>query len=83
MSIRGLLFQWASTIQIQLSVLGWYKADFIIISLNINMLSRCHNIAEKAELELNNNHSLTQIWLLFHYLIFKWQFSFIALIIYI
>jgi hypothetical protein len=33
MSINGLLFQWASTIQIQLRVLVNYKADLIIISL--------------------------------------------------
>jgi hypothetical protein len=33
MSIQWLLFQWASTIKIQLSVLVWYKADLIIISL--------------------------------------------------
>jgi hypothetical protein len=39
MSIRGLLFQAASNIQIQLSVLVWYKADLIIISLQINLLS--------------------------------------------
>jgi hypothetical protein len=41
MSTRGLLFQWASTIKIQLSVLVWYKADLIIIiiSLKINLLS--------------------------------------------
>jgi hypothetical protein len=30
MSIRGPLFQWASTIQIQLRVLVWYKADLLI-----------------------------------------------------
>jgi len=33
LSIRGLLFQWASTIKIQLSVLVQYKAGLIIISL--------------------------------------------------
>ena len=37
MSIHGLLFQWASTIKIQLSVLVWYKTDLIIISLKINL----------------------------------------------
>ena len=37
MSIRGLLSLWASTIKIQLSVLVWYKADPIIISLKINL----------------------------------------------
>jgi hypothetical protein len=33
MSIRGLLFQWASIMQIQLSVFVQNKADLIIISL--------------------------------------------------
>ena len=39
MSIRGLLFQWASTIKLQLSVLVKYKAGLIIISLKINLFS--------------------------------------------
>ena len=39
MSIRGLLFQWASTIKIQLRVLVLYKADLIINSLKINLFS--------------------------------------------
>ena len=30
-----LLFQWATTIKIQLSVLVWFKVDIIIISLNL------------------------------------------------
>jgi hypothetical protein len=38
-STRGLLFQWLSIIKIQLSVLVWYKADLIIISLIINSFS--------------------------------------------
>jgi hypothetical protein len=37
MSIRGLLFQWASTIKIQLSVMTKYKGGLIIISLKINL----------------------------------------------
>jgi hypothetical protein len=37
MSTRGLLFQWTSTIKIQLSVLVYYKAGLIIMSLNINL----------------------------------------------
>ena len=37
MSISGLLFQLASTVDIQLSVLVYYKADLIIISLKIKM----------------------------------------------
>jgi hypothetical protein len=36
-SIRGLLFQWASTIKIQLSVLFKYKVDLIIISYKIKL----------------------------------------------
>jgi hypothetical protein len=39
MSICRLLFQWASTINIQLSVLVLYKADTIIILLKINLFS--------------------------------------------
>jgi hypothetical protein len=53
MSIRGLLFQWASTMKIQLSVLVQYKVDFIIISLKINSPSW-----KIADLALNNDHSL-------------------------
>ena len=37
MSLSGLLFRWASTVYIQLSVLVYYKADLIIISLKIKM----------------------------------------------
>ena len=50
MSIRGMLFQWASTINIQLSVLVLYIADLIIISLKINLLSPWYSwkIAELA-----------------------------------
>ena len=39
MSIRGLLFQWASTVKIQLDVLVQYKSDLIIISFKINLFS--------------------------------------------
>ena len=41
MSIRGLLFQWASTIKIQQSVLtiGLVQRDLIIVSLKINLFS--------------------------------------------
>ena len=57
MSIRRLLFQWASTIKIQLSVLTWYKEDSIIISLQIYLYSPWYswNI---AELGLNSSHSI-------------------------
>ena len=43
MSICRLLFEWASTIKIQLSVLVYYKADLIIISLKINLFSPWHS----------------------------------------
>ena len=56
MSIRGLLFQWVSTIKIQLSVLVWNKANLIIISLKINLFSSWYSW-KIAELALNNNHS--------------------------
>jgi hypothetical protein len=50
MSARRLLFQWASTIKIKLGMLVWYKADFIIISLIINLFSPWYSwkIAELA-----------------------------------
>ena len=43
MPTQRLFFQWASTITIQLSVLAWYKADLIIISLIINFLWLCYS----------------------------------------
>jgi hypothetical protein len=58
MSTHGLLFQCASIIKIQLSVLFLYKADLIIFPLKINLLSPWHSW-KIAELALNNNHSLT------------------------
>ena len=58
---RGLLFQWTSTIkvQLQLSVLVLYKTDTIIILSNIT--SCRHDMAEKkyANLALNRNYPLT------------------------
>ena len=48
--------QWASTIKIQLSVLVWYRADLMIISLKINYSWTI------AELVLNNNHSMFFFW---------------------
>jgi hypothetical protein len=60
MSTHGLLFQWASTIKIQLSMLVWYKADLIIISLKINLFSPWF-IGKFAELALNSNQSLTHM----------------------
>ena len=38
-SARGLLFQSTNTIQIQVSLFVWYKADIIIILLKINFFS--------------------------------------------
>ena len=58
MSVHGLLFRWATTIRVQLSVLVYNKANLIIISLNINLFSPCY-CWKNAELALNNNHSLT------------------------
>ena len=57
MSSRRLLFQWASAIKIQLSVLVYYKVNLIIISLKVNLFSPCYSW-KIAELALNNNHSL-------------------------
>jgi len=61
MSIQGLLFQWATSIKIQLSVLVWYKVDLIIISLKINLFSSWYSW-KIAELALNNNYSLTRLF---------------------
>jgi hypothetical protein len=47
MSILRLLFQCASTIKIQLSVLVLYKSD-LIISLKINL---CHDIAVRVSVK--------------------------------
>jgi hypothetical protein len=60
MSICRLLFQWTSTIKIELSVLpvGLVQAELIIISLIINLFSSWYSW-KIAELALNNNHSLT------------------------
>ena len=58
MSIHGLLFQWASTVKIQLNMLFKYKVDLIIISLKINLFSSWHRW-KIAELVINNNYSLT------------------------
>ena len=61
---RRLFFQWASTINIQLSVLGNNKVDLIIIYLFSPGYSW-----KIANFMLNNNHSLTHslnlIWLNF------------------
>jgi hypothetical protein len=46
MSIHELLFQWASSIKIQLSMLVWYKADLIIISFKMNLPWYSCKIAE-------------------------------------
>jgi hypothetical protein len=57
MSTRWLLFQWASIIKIQLSVLVQYKADVIIISLKIYLFLPWYSW-QIAVLALNNNYSL-------------------------
>jgi hypothetical protein len=57
MSSRGLLSQWAITMNIQLSVLV-YKA--VIITISSNITCSCHAIAEPlGHLVINNNHSVT------------------------
>jgi len=70
--IPVLLFQWASTIKIQLSMLVEYKASLIIISLKINLFSQW-STWKIGELALSNNNSLT----LSLYIPFKTQQSFI------
>jgi hypothetical protein len=60
MSIRELLFQWASTIKMQLSILVLYKADLIIISLKINLFSPWYSW-KIVELLLKNNYSLNKM----------------------
>jgi hypothetical protein len=74
MSTRGLLFEWASTTKIQLSVLVLNKADLITLSLKIKLFSPWYSW-KIAELALNNNHSLlgevefaTEVW---NYFIFQ------------
>ena len=57
MSIHGLLFQWASTMTIQLCALAWYKVDLIIISLKINLFSSWYSW-KIARLPLSSKHSL-------------------------
>ena len=61
MSIRSLLFQWACTIKIQLSML-----DFVIISLKINLFSPWFKKCswKNTDLTLSNNHALTHIMLI-------------------
>jgi hypothetical protein len=54
------LFQWTSTIKIQLRVLVEYKVDLIFISLKINLFSPWHSW-KIAELALSNNHSLVEL----------------------
>ena len=46
-SIRGLLFQSAYTLKIQLSVLVYYKVDLIVISFKINLVSPWHGIKQQ------------------------------------
>jgi hypothetical protein len=55
MSINWLLFQWARTIKIMLSM---FVYCLIIISLKINLFFPWYSW-KFAELALNNNHSLT------------------------
>ena len=50
MSTRGLLFQWASTIKIQLSLLAWLQSG------------PHHHLIKRNLFLLNNNHSFTHRW---------------------
>ena len=63
MSTRRLLFQWTSTIKIQLSMLVFYKADIIIIII----LLKCNLFLpwydwKISHLALNNNYSITHTY---------------------
>ena len=58
MFTHELLFQWASAIKIQLSVLVWIEADLIIISLQTNLFSPWYSW-KIAELALSYTHSLS------------------------
>ena len=64
MSTHGLLFQWSSTIKIQLSVLVYYKTNIIItiISLNGKQFSPWCGW-QIAHLAINNNHSPSHLCL--------------------
>ena len=61
MSIRRLLFQWASTVKIQLSC--WSSTKWTSWSFHWKLTCSRQNIQKRswkiAELTLNNNHSLT------------------------
>jgi hypothetical protein len=62
MSIRGLMFQWSSTIKIQLIVLIWSKTDLIIIiSLKMNLFLPWYSW-KLAEFALSNTHSILLNW---------------------
>ena len=56
MSIREQLFQWASTIKIQLSMLIQYKVDLIIISLKINLISPWYSWKITEQQSLTQDH---------------------------
>ena len=64
------LFQWTSTIKIQLIVLIYYKADIIIISSKCNSFSPWYGW-KIAHVTLNNNHSLTKAGFIWMKLSFK------------
>ena len=60
MSTHRLLFQWASTINIQLLV--YYKTNIIIISSNVTC-----SLRKIAHLALNNNHWLQTVTFMWFY----------------
>jgi hypothetical protein len=55
---HSLLFQWARTILIQVSMMVYYKASIIVISWNV-ICSQLEIAKKKYSLALNSNHYLT------------------------
>ena len=64
----SLLFQWSSTIRIQLSVLVQFKADIIFISSNVHVICFSHS-CNISHLALNSLQFLHQVNHDFYFLI--------------
>ena len=63
MSIHGLVFQRASTIQIQLRVLVLYKADLILTTLKINLFSTWYSWKIRVGVKQQSlTHALDILW---------------------
>ena len=56
----GLVLQWDNTLKIQISVLVYYKADLIFISLQINLFSPWYNRPLMIKQKRTITHSLCQ-----------------------